>query len=355
MRRVYTDYQAGAIGAIVSRAMSAPRIIAGGSDPGLVARRVSAGVRALAGAAVSDRIAAMILILGMVMLGRLSSQSRYPEIHKLRSEDIIYAQLEESVQHFYASEKSGESPPELSIYSYTTEAPTDLFALSAALSLPYDSLATLNRLTDPGSLPKGRSILVPSIPGIFVAESPENDLEYLVKSLRVEDTGTHYPVQIAMRGRPGRFMFFPGSEFLASERSFFLVAGFRFPLPKGVISSGFGMRVDPIQGRVFKFHPGIDIAAPQGTQIFAARGGRVVEAGWSDVYGNYVLVVHDNDWETLYGHMSKILVSKGETVHSGDVLGLVGSTGIATGPHLHFEIRKRGVAENPLDLLAPKP
>ena len=147
-------------------------------------------------------------------------------------------------------------------------------------------------------------------------------------------------------------MFFPGSTFLASERSFFLVAGFRFPLPKGVISSGFGMRTDPFNRHVIRFHPGIDIAAPLGTPIFAARGGRVISAEWSDAYGNYVLVLHDNGWESLYGHMSKILVSHGQIVETGEVLGRVGSTGISTGPHLHFEIRRHGVAENPLDLLA---
>jgi len=298
------------------------------------------------------------LLLTTVLSGAALAQSIYPKIHALRSDDVVYEQLSESIQNFYTNvyseESSGGPLPELSIYSYTTPEETDFFSLAAALSLPYDSLATLNRLQDAAAIPKGRTLLVPSIPGIFVSLKPENDLEYLVKSLRVEDTGPHYRVRVVRDGRAEDFMFFPGSSFLASERSFFLVAGFRFPLPKGVISSGFGLRTDPFNSHKVQFHPGIDIAAPAGTPIFAARGGRVIAAERSPIYGNYVLVLHDNGWESLYGHMSKILVRYGQIVRTGDTLGLVGSTGISTGPHLHFEIRKRGVAENPLDLLGPE-
>ncbi|MDA8425702.1 MAG: M23 family metallopeptidase [Treponema sp.] len=294
------------------------------------------------------------LSLGTLISFAAGAQSFYPRIHALRPDDVIFEQLSESIQNFYATQGSGNPPPELSIYSYTTPGETDFFSLAAALSLPYDSLATLNRLQDAAAIPKGRTILVPSIPGIFVSLEPENDLEYLVKSLRVEDTGPHYRVRILRDGRAEDFMFFPGSSFLASERSFFLVAGFRFPLPKGVISSGFGLRTDPFDSHKIQFHPGIDIAAPLGTPIFAARGGRVIAAERNAIYGNYVLVLHDNGWESLYGHMSKILARYGQIVRTGDTLGLVGSTGISTGPHLHFEIRKHGVAENPLDLLGPE-
>ncbi|MGO8694775.1 MAG: M23 family metallopeptidase [Rectinemataceae bacterium] len=326
IKRVYTDSRGWAIGAIVELIMSVGRIKAVG----------------------------IALLWTAFFSGAAAAQSIYPQIRALRSDDLIYEQLTESIQNFYAAGSSGQAPPDLSIYSYTAPAETDFFSLASALSLPYDSLATLNRLQDAASIPKGRTILVPSIPGIFVSLSPENDLEYLVKSLRVEDRGPHYRVRVSANGRGEDFMFFPGSTFLASERSFFLVAGFRFPLPKGVISSGFGMRTDPFNRHVIRFHPGIDIAAPLGTPIFAARGGRVISAEWSDAYGNYVLVLHDNGWESLYGHMSKILVSHGQIVETGEVLGRVGSTGISTGPHLHFEIRRHGVAENPLDLLAPK-
>ena len=292
-------------------------------------------------------------VLALTGIPRVSAQSDYPAIQRLRQDDVIFAQLEDSIQEYYSSPNSKDVSRDFSIYSYTLKSDTDLLALAASLSLPYDSLATLNRLDNNETLPKGRTILVPSIPGVFVAMSPESDLEYLMRSLRAEDPGDHYSVSVTEATGRTSFMFFPGSSFLPAERSFFLIGGFRFPLPRGIITSGFGMRVDPIKGKVLKFHPGIDIAAPSGTTIMAARRGRVVSAGWSDVYGNYVVVLHENDWETLYGHMSRIIARLGQAVETGTVLGLVGSTGLSTGPHLHFEIRKHGAAVDPLEMLHP--
>jgi LysM repeat protein len=87
----------------------------------------------------------------------------------------------------------------------------------------------------------------------------------------------------------------------------------------------------------------VDIGAPRGTGIFAAAAGTVIVArangGWNGGYGNYVVISHDNGTQTLYGHMSKVLVSAGEQVNQGDVIGKVGTTGESTGPHLHFEVR----------------
>jgi murein DD-endopeptidase MepM/ murein hydrolase activator NlpD len=291
------------------------------------------------------------LLMSAILSNRGFAQtSPYPEIKALHAGDIVYDQLMESVEQFHRSEKSSQTAPALSIYSYVLPRDTDVFELSAALSLSYDTVVSINRIPNPETIAKGQTILVPSLPGVFVSESPENDLEYLMKSLRAEERG-FTKVHVAIKGRYVDFLFYPGSEFHASERSFFLIAGFRFPLSKGIISSGFGMRTDPFNGRIFKFHPGIDIAAPSGSDVYAARGGRVEFAGWSDVYGNYVRVVHDNHWETLYGHLSKILVVVNQTVKTGELLGLVGSTGLSTGPHLHFEIRKQGVAEDPSTLM----
>ena len=95
-------------------------------------------------------------------------------------------------------------------------------------------------------------------------------------------------------------------------------------------------------------HKGIDMAAPTGTEIHACKGGTVVSAIAMDyTYGNYVILDHGKGMTSLYGHMSKILVSKGEKVSAGQVIGLVGSTGLSTGPHLHFEIKLNGELQDP--------
>lgn len=94
-------------------------------------------------------------------------------------------------------------------------------------------------------------------------------------------------------------------------------------------------------------HEGIDIGADTGTPIRAAAGGTVILADWFGGYGNTVLVDHGGGYVTLYAHQSSLSVSEGDTVSAGQTVGLVGSTGHSTGPHLHFEVRVGGVAEDP--------
>ena len=108
----------------------------------------------------------------------------------------------------------------------------------------------------------------------------------------------------------------------------------------GPITSGFGYRWGAL-------HPGIDIAAGYGADIRAAESGKVILADYNGGYGNCVVIDHGGGFSTLYGHMKSILVSEGQLVEQGDVLGGVGSTGNSTGPHLHFETRVDGEALNP--------
>ncbi len=122
----------------------------------------------------------------------------------------------------------------------------------------------------------------------------------------------------------------------------------RTPLDKFRISSGFGYRTHPITGGI-KHHKGLDMAASTGTPVHAAADGTVREAGWHGGYGNFVLIQHTSVYATAYGHMNRIHpnVTPGLHVHQGDVIGYVGSTGISTGPHLHYEIRVNGIQQDP--------
>ena len=98
-----------------------------------------------------------------------------------------------------------------------------------------------------------------------------------------------------------------------------------------------------------KTHTGIDIGASHGTNIYAAASGTVLVSGWnSGGYGNYVVIDHGGGITTLYGHCSTLLVSSGQTVTKGQVIAKVGSTGMSTGPHLHFEVLKNGAHTNPM-------
>ena len=117
------------------------------------------------------------------------------------------------------------------------------------------------------------------------------------------------------------------------------------PAP-GRFSSGFGPRVDPL-GAGQGFHPGLDIAAAQGTPVVAAAGGKVVHAGPAGTYGNMIAVRLPDGTETRYAHLSAVGVKVGQQVTAGAPLGAVGSTGRSTGPHLHFEVRRDGHAVDP--------
>ncbi|MBI5843839.1 MAG: peptidoglycan DD-metalloendopeptidase family protein [Deltaproteobacteria bacterium] len=114
----------------------------------------------------------------------------------------------------------------------------------------------------------------------------------------------------------------------------------------GEISSVFGYRVSPFSSG-WELHKGIDISAPTGTPVAAPAAGVVSFAGRKSGYGNAIMMDHGKSTETLYGHLSAILVREGSTVKKGDIIGLVGSTGQSTGPHLHYEVRLNGNPVNP--------
>lgn len=123
------------------------------------------------------------------------------------------------------------------------------------------------------------------------------------------------------------------------------------PLPGAAITSQFGPRVHPIFGTA-RMHDGIDYGAPQGMPIRTAAAGTVVAAGVRGGYGNATIVDHGGGVATLYGHQSEMYVAAGTAVRGGQVIGAVGSTGFSTGPHLHFEVRVKGVPVDPLLYLA---
>jgi murein DD-endopeptidase MepM/ murein hydrolase activator NlpD len=119
---------------------------------------------------------------------------------------------------------------------------------------------------------------------------------------------------------------------------------------RGPITSPFGMRTDPVTGR-YALHSGIDIGVDYGTPIRAAADGLIIYAGWYGGYGNLITIDNGDSYSTLYAHCSAMYVSINQRVERGQVIGAVGATGYATGPHLHFEIRKNGVPFDPLTKL----
>ena len=126
------------------------------------------------------------------------------------------------------------------------------------------------------------------------------------------------------------------------------VAGLLWPVPARV-SSGFGMRLHPLLG-FMRFHRGIDLRASWGAPIVAAADGRVASAGWGGGHGRQVQISHAGGIATSYSHMSRIAASAGQMVRQGQVIGYVGSSGLSTGPHLHYEVSRNGRPVNPVGI-----
>jgi len=117
------------------------------------------------------------------------------------------------------------------------------------------------------------------------------------------------------------------------------------------ITSGFGYRANPFDSESAELHPGVDFKGATGDPVRVTADGKVVFTGRKSGYGNCIIVQHKNDFQTLYGHLSRINVDDGQQVKTGDVIGKVGSTGRTTGPHLHYEVRKNGKPINPVKFL----
>jgi murein DD-endopeptidase MepM/ murein hydrolase activator NlpD len=158
----------------------------------------------------------------------------------------------------------------------------------------------------------------------------KNALIYLQKDLEIREAEVTRILESYKYGNA------PGDKFM------WPVAGF--------LKSGFGMRRHPILG-VVRMHTGIDLVAPYGALVKAGDGGQIIQAGYDGGYGYSIMVYHGGGFATVYGHLSRILVAVGQNVSRGQVIGLVGATGLATGPHLHFEVRINGAAQNPLEYL----
>ena len=276
-----------------------------------------------------------------------------PRISRPDSSDTTFTQLiadvEDARRRLARADGSDEAFGALTIYEYETREGDTLLTLAARFGLPYGTLATINRLGDVDALAPGMILLVPSVPGLFIPEKPESDLELLMGASR--DLTQAKELVIRKGKSAGDFRFLPGLDYTPTERAFLLNIAFRFPLPAARLTSGFGLRRNPVTGSL-KRHDGLDLAAPAGTEVYATRDGTVIAAGEDPVYGKFVRIAHEGGWESLYGHLSVVFADLRKDLRSGTIIGRVGTTGQSTGPHLHFELRRGGKALDPASLLS---
>ena len=217
------------------------------------------------------------------------------------------------------------------------------------------TLIAINDISNVRSLRSGQKLTIPSMDGLLHTIKEGESLASLsVKyGVTVEDLLDVNDLA-SQELEVGKALFIPGAKLDNNTLHSALGDLFICPLTrKYTISSKFGSRVAPADiktGRITQ-HTGIDMAVPQGTPIRSSMAGKIVYAGYSPVYGNYVIIDHGNGYQTLYAHMYKILVSINQSVSQGTQIGLVGSTGYSTGPHLHFSVYKNGKLIDPLTVL----
>lgn len=274
---------------------------------------------------------------------------KIPRIEKLESKNIVFQQYCQEVENSY-KELAKNKIPLQNFYAYKASEKDNLLSLSARCSLPYETIATINSISDQNESLEGKTILLPVVPGLFITTSPVIPYEILLfnkKSTHVleEQNSLCY-------NHKGRiFYFFARERFSSTERAFFLDSSMRIPVDHSVVSSEFGKRISPISGR-WHFHKGIDLAAKEGEPVYACRGATVLQCTKNDsTYGNFIILNHGGGITSVYAHLSNIIVKEGQTVFKGQQIGNVGQTGLATGPHLHFEILQNNVPSNPKEVL----
>jgi len=243
--------------------------------------------------------------------------------------------------------KFNQNDPELNFFFYKVKPGESVYSISKKLHLNMDTIISLNSMDNAHTIGVNERILVPNRRGILYTVKAKDNLDKISKKygIKVKDI-----LEVNNKNsediHPGDVLFLPDAKLSARERAKALGYMFSKPL-HGRFTSPFGMRFHPILHRM-RFHTGIDIAAPIGTRVKAAKDGRVVFAGWNGGYGKMIIIRHQFGYSTVYGHLSRISVRRGQYVRAGQVIGRVGSTGMSTGPHLHFEVRKYGRPTNPL-------
>lgn len=214
------------------------------------------------------------------------------------------------------------------------------------------TLISVNDIGNVRQLASGQKLKIPSIDGIIYTIKKGDSLASIVSKFNVKlETLIDVNELESEVLVSGEQLFIPGAAM--DSKSLKEAMGELFIMPikaKFRWTSPYGSRIDPI-ANVKSFHTGTDMACPTGTPIYASMSGTISTTGVNRVYGNYVIIDHGNGYQTLYAHMSKIIAKKGQWVSQGTKIGLVGSTGYSTGPHLHFTVYKNGKLIDPMSVL----
>ncbi len=251
-----------------------------------------------------------------------------------------------------------EAIPPLTYTVYRIQKGDMIGALSERYGLTQDTLINVNNIKQSRLLQVGQYLKIPSMPGILHTVKADGDtvgqiaLKYEVSA---EKCASANALGVSEPLRAGAVLFVPDAQmdFVARQE----INGDLFVAPLRnqfkYFSSYFGWRDDPFRSGKRSYHTGVDMVARGGvgTPVYAAMAGTVIAAGWDNTFGNYVKIQHHSGYVTLYGHLHTLNISRGRKASTSTMIGTVGSTGLSTGPHLHFTVYKNGRLVNPLGLM----
>ena len=237
--------------------------------------------------------------------------------------------------------------------TYRIQSGDSLWSISRKFNLSIDALLTANKVKNVHYLNVGEELRIPNISGVFYRVQRGDNLSSIAQkySVRVNDIADVNDLDSATI-QVGQTLFIPGGSLNDWERASLMGTIFKVPV-QGRVTSKLGFRIDPFSQRR-AYHTGIDIANYVGTPVYASQYGRVVYTGYKGNYGKTVIIAHPEGYRTLYAHLHKIYVKRGQAVRQGEKIGLLGNTGRSTGPHLHFEIQQNRKILDPLKVMRMK-
>lgn len=241
----------------------------------------------------------------------------------------------------------------LSIFEYQLKEKDTLLSISQDTKISISALISLNRSASISQYKQGDYILIPSQKGIFIAIDPINDMEFLIFRRLFSLLTTEHPISINFKKNNTKsyLVYFLENKVLTKlEYTLWQSENFRVPVLQGYVTSYFGSRISPISGDII-YHNGIDIAAKSGSEIFASKSGVVKREGYNSTFGYFIVITHDDQYSSLYGHLLDSKINVNDRVQAGEHIGYMGSTGASTGSHLHFEIFNHDKQIDPLKVL----
>lgn len=250
--------------------------------------------------------------------------------------------------------KDGESVRQFSCTKYIVQSGDSLNRIANRYGITLDTLLSINDIREGRLIRPRTELLVPNQSGIMHTVSRGESISVIARKYDGYDVSAEaimlinglQPDDIL---RIGDKLFIPGARLSSKERDERVEFDWSMPV-NGVITSVFGWRENPFNRGRREMHKGLDIAARTGEAVRAVKEGVVIFAGWKQGYGNLVILRHAQGFSSRYGHLSRITVRVGENVSRLERIGLVGSSGRSTGPHLHLEIRKNNDPINPSNL-----